>query len=90
MVCRLPTEPCTIYDLSALPITLKVADAMNELVELALSLLIEFVIKLPGYLIVRCFRRPGTFDPDGLLVVILGTFFWIVIALMVWGIVVLL
>ena len=48
------------------------------------------MIKLPGYMIDRCFRRPGTFDPDGLLVVILGTFFWIVIAMMVWAIVVLL
>ena len=63
---------------------------MNEFVELVLSLLIELGIKLPGYLLVRRFRRPDTFDPDGFLVFVLGATFWIVIALVIWVIVVLL
>jgi hypothetical protein len=56
---------------------------MDDFVGWGISVLLEIAFKVPGYWIVRCFRRPETFDPDGPLVVSLGALFWFVIAMAV-------
>lgn len=54
--------------------------------EAIFEILFELAIKVPGFLILRCFRPKS--DPDGCLVVLLGLMFWLLVGLTIWGIVV--
>lgn len=61
---------------------------MQEIVELILhavsELVIEFLIKGPGYVIVKIIRPGDRTDPDGCLVSVLGLMFWLVIGVASW------
>ncbi len=64
------------------------ATAMNEVFEIIIRALLEFLFELalkgPGYLIARFFYPPQEIAPDGCLVVILGIGFWTTIGLAIW------
>jgi hypothetical protein len=45
---------------------------------------IETGLWLPGYLTLRCFRRPPEIDLEGPLIVALGIFFWIAVGVAIW------
>ncbi len=53
--------------------------------QLVIELMLEIVIKGPGYLLARSWRR-GTspVDPDGWLVILLGILFWGLVGLAVY------
>ena len=67
---------------------------MNKIFKMRCRILLEILFELAwmgqGYLIARCFHRQEPFEPDGCLVVVLGSGFWITIGLTVWGIALLL
>jgi len=63
---------------------------LGELLKAFLEVLFEFAWKGPGYFILRSFRPNDQEDPDGWPVFIVGTAFWLIVALATWGIVVLL
>ncbi len=50
------------------------------------ELVIEILIRGPGWMIVRLFREPEAIDADGLLVLVVGILFWVAVAFSIWGI----
>ena len=62
------------------------ASAMDEIFEV----LLEIAWKGPGYLILRFLRPNSQTNPGECLVLVVGTAFWAVVALAVWGFVLLL
>ena len=63
--------------------------SMDDILKAFLEALFEIAWKGPGYLILRAVRPNQETNPDGCLVLIVGTLFWAVIGLAIWGIVVL-
>ncbi len=55
-----------------------------------LELLLEIVWKGPGYLILRLLRPCARHDFEGAPVLLVGTLFWVVFVLVIWGVVALL
>ncbi len=55
-----------------------------------LEILIEIVLKGPGYLILRLLRPRAQHDLEGAPVLLVGTLFWVAVALAIWGVVALL
>lgn len=50
------------------------------------EIVIELLIRGPGYLILRLFGSHSQTEPDGCLVFIVGCLFWGMVALLVWSI----
>jgi hypothetical protein len=63
---------------------------MQEIAEAILrvvgELVIEVIIKGPGYLIVRISRPKDKTDPDGCLVTLVGLAFWCAVCILGWAV----
>lgn len=63
---------------------------MEDLVEAILrgifEIVIEVLIKGPGYLILKLFGSRSQTDPDGCLVFAVGCLFWLIVALVAWAV----
>lgn len=58
---------------------------MEEIFEILFKLIIEIILKGPGYIIIKIFYPRDKFDPDGCAVVIVGFLFWTIVGLLIWG-----
>ena len=47
--------------------------------QFVLEIVLEILIKGPGYVIVRAFRRRESVDPDSAVVILVGILFWVVL-----------
>jgi hypothetical protein len=63
--------------------------SVDDILKAICEVLFEFAWKGPGCLILRALRPKRETNPDGCMVLIVGTAFWAVIGLAIWGIVVL-
>jgi len=50
---------------------------------LFIDIILELLIKGPGYLINKAFARKKDIDPDGFLVLLTGIIFWVLIGIIV-------
>lgn len=61
---------------------------VEVLARLVVEPLVEIVLRIPGYLIIRCFLPRESIDTEGPQITMLGFGFWVVTALLIWGAVV--
>lgn len=61
-------------------------EILADLGRLVAQFIFEFLVGGPGYLILRVFRKPEDINPDGLLVLLVGLFFWVAVAFAILGI----
>lgn len=58
---------------------------LEAIFEFILQIVVEILLRGPGYLLLRWLKPSEQHDPDGCLVFILGVCFWSIVGLVVWG-----
>jgi|GraSoi2013_100cm_1033763.scaffolds.fasta_scaffold496267_2 hypothetical protein len=56
-----------------------IAGILRVIGQFVLELVLEILIKGPGYVIVRALRRRKDIDPEGAVVILVGILFWVVL-----------